>query len=403
MESLTLTPPSAVAAPAAGRRYLTTPFVASHGRDGCCGTGPDGWVTIAEQRGLAARSPTRTVSESSCKARFLNLVGSLYVAIVTILTWDAILGCALAVGYTLCYWHWGQHLAAAMSWNIVSLAVIFPISQGIGMGFQRREQALVQFGHLLGNLRATWGALHTWQVKVQAADGTDEWVRIIERFDDPTAARVELRALSEEFLVSLVTYFDTTRWGRARQATPCCGHAEQQELTDITHEQRLRVDSAIGRMQRLIQRCKTLGLPGGEAHRLDQYISKVGIAFGQLCNLKEYRTPQAFRAFARVYILCIGAMYGPYYLHLSKGSDGTEENLGSALVFACGIQLAMSGLFNVMLGLEDPFARRGGRGQLDSVQVSVLVDMARRQLLAVERDGELEWAARSEPEQDWGA
>ena len=56
-------------------------------------------------------------------------------------------------------------------------------------------------------------------------------------------------------------------------------------------------------------------------------------------------------------------------MHLAQGSQLGENNLGAALVFACGIQLALSGLFNVMLGLEDPFARRGGRGQLDSVQV----------------------------------
>ena len=56
-------------------------------------------------------------------------------------------------------------------------------------------------------------------------------------------------------------------------------------------------------------------------------------------------------------------------------------SLAFALAFACAIQLAMSGLFNIMLGLEDPFARRGGRGQLDSIHVAMLVEVARRQLL----------------------
>ena len=39
-----------------------------------------------------------------------------------------------------------------MSWNVVSLAVIFPLSQSIGFGFKRRERALVEFGALLGLL-----------------------------------------------------------------------------------------------------------------------------------------------------------------------------------------------------------------------------------------------------------
>lgn len=154
---------------------------------------------------------------------------------------------------------------------------------------------------------ALWGAVHSWQIK--GADG--QWIRAIESFEDPAAARRDLRALFEEFLAALVAYFDVARWGRARHATPCCGNSEAEELTSITHEQRLKVNHAIGCMQRLVQQLKVQGLPGGEAHRLDQYISKVGIAFERLCCIKEYRTPQAFRAFARCYILIIGALYGP--------------------------------------------------------------------------------------------
>ena len=54
-------------------------------------------------------------------------------------------------------------------------------------------------------------------------------------------------------------------------------------------------------------------------------------------------------------------------------------------------QVALSGLFSVMLGLEDPFARKGGRGQLDSVKVPELVEVARQQLLVIERESCLGW------------
>ena len=46
------------------------------------------------------------------------------------------------------------------------------------------------------------------------------------------------------------------------------------------------------------------------------------VSFERLAQLKEYRTPQLFRAFARVFILCIGALYGPYYVHLGRGAAG---------------------------------------------------------------------------------
>jgi len=63
-------------------------------------------------------------------------------------------------------------------------------------------------------------------------------------------------------------------------------------------------------------------------------------------------SPQ-FRAFARVYILLVGTVYGPDYLVLARGADGTRDNLGLALAHGCLIQIVMAGLFNVMLGMED--------------------------------------------------
>ena len=65
----------------------------------------------------------------------------------------------------------GDKFNTNMSWTIISvgvqhtasltqvlrllllLKVIFPISQGIGMAFKRREQALGELGNLLGNLK----------------------------------------------------------------------------------------------------------------------------------------------------------------------------------------------------------------------------------------------------------
>ena len=44
-----------------------------------------------------------------------------------------------------------------------------------------------------------------------------------------------------------------------------------------------------------------------------------------------------------------------------------------------------------MLGLEDPFARRGGRGQVDSVKVPELVEATRRSLARAAREASLGW------------
>jgi hypothetical protein len=184
----------------------------------------------------------------------------------------------------------------------------------------------------------------------------------------------------------MVRYFSLPRWHRARHDV--CDTMEQHDLAKVSREYSHEVDRCLARMQRMVQHLKMLGLPGGEAHRLDQYLSKVAIAFEHLTYLKEYRTPQAFRAFARVYILTIGALYGPYFVYLGRGLDKAEHNLAVAIAFACGIQLAMSGLFNVMLGLEDPFS---GRGRLDNINVPQLAETTRGRLLQIEQDAAGAW------------
>ena len=53
-----------------------------------------------------------------------------------------------------------------------------------------------------------------------------------------------------------------------------------------------------------------------------------------------------------------------------------------------------------MLGLEDAFARRGGRGQIDSIKVPELVEAARRQMLRIEAEAAQPWGTPAAKE-DW--
>ena len=191
------------------------------------------WLSIASDLGIAARAPQHARSPRSCVADLLDLLGSCYIASSTIFTADSMLGCALAVACTAAYWALAPHLAINMSWNIVSLVVIFPISQCIGMGFKRREQALGEFGDMLGNVRSIWGAVHSWKLK----DANGQFVRALMSFEQPEVARHQVRALFEEFLTALAAYFAVARWNRARHNAPCCSQdkQEQDELMNSLH------------------------------------------------------------------------------------------------------------------------------------------------------------------------
>ena len=61
-------------------------------------------------------------------------------------------------------------------------------------------------------------------------------------------------------------------------------------------------------------------------------------------------------------------MYGPYYCWLAREAS---DSVGLAITFACVLQLALAGLLNLMLGLEDPFASKNFNrsGRFDRVKV----------------------------------
>ena len=62
---------------------------------------------------------------------------------------------------------------------------------------------------------------------------------------------------------------------------------EQAHLFCTLREQRAIVDGHVSQMRRLIQEVKVKGLPGGEAHRIDNYINMIGVGFERLCAIKE--------------------------------------------------------------------------------------------------------------------
>lgn len=53
----------------------------------------------------------------------------------------------------------------------------------------------------------------------------------------------------------------------------------------------------------------------------------------------------------------------------------------------------------MMLGLEDPFARRGDEGQEDSIHVPELCEHSRRALVRIEKEGSYAW----DDKVDWEA
>jgi hypothetical protein len=146
------------------------------------------------------------------------------------------------------------------------------------------------------------------------------------------------------------------------------------------------------RMSIAVERLKEAGLPGNEAARINQYHSLLTKEWETARFIKSYRTPTGLRAFARLYILLHPVFVGPYYAWVAgAGRDNNvdswpfQTSLGFAIALAIFTGVAMQGLFNVEVGLEDPFDESEG---LDNVRVGIVF----REL---ERILRMEWAPQA--------
>ena len=81
----------------------------------------------------------------------LNLLSAFVLSLCAMVTYYSIIGCVVATVATWLYWEYAIELAVKLDWNIISLAVILPTSQGISMGYKRREQCALLLLSLWSN------------------------------------------------------------------------------------------------------------------------------------------------------------------------------------------------------------------------------------------------------------
>lgn len=88
---------------------------------------------------------------------------------------------------------------------------------------------------------------------------------------------------------------------------------------------------------------------------LRSMVYKIHATIDKLCNVKEFGTPQGIRSMVRCYIcIIIPVFFGPYWALISQSSD-----FAVAFFVSLAYQIALTGLLNVAITLEDPFDNVG--------------------------------------------
>lgn len=247
-------------------------------------------------------------------------------------------------------------------YELFFVAVVTPITVSIGMAFRRREQALLFIArirscsfqmYLAHALWTNWvdGSNRTkcknhGNSTASAADHNHEVVtNWLEHSDFVMDNLVGLGDELSRFLslpTSSRTYHRMLNSGRKDAA----------EIVEIQY--RLFDSFYTKRMTNLTmaaEKLKTTGLGATEVSRIRQFEQLIGEAIEGLRIIKMYRTPQALRAFGRLFTLVLPPLYAPSFAELAFDL----HSLPMGIIFSFITPLCLTALFESMNVLEDPF------------------------------------------------
>lgn len=200
---------------------------------------------------------------------------------------------------------------------LVGVAIVFPVVFSIGSAYNRRETALQRFSDFKGHAIAIYYAARDWT--------TDKNNDLPQR----------VRELTGELLILIRTMFLLSKrkdW-------------EENEKDIYKHFSKLSLCA---------MELRQFGVQSSETSRVNQYISKMIIAFDNLKIIQMYRTPITLRAYSKVFIYVFPIIYGPYF---ASSFNDYSTNLGYVMPILYSFILVS--LDNIQDHLENPFDEVG--------------------------------------------
>lgn len=194
---------------------------------------------------------------------------------------------------------------------LIGIAVIFPIVFSINSAYKRREEALSYLADARGH-----GVAIAWAHR--------DWTG-----GDPGLARRGREAVDALF-------------GAVRAYFEGVGAGDREALAEV-----YRRFSALSESHEAL---RAAGVPANEVSRVNQYLRAVIIDFERMRNILEYRTPQALRAYSRVFLNGFPILFGPYFARL-----GTESTAAVGYLVAVVYSVVLVSLDNIQEALENPY------------------------------------------------
>jgi hypothetical protein len=214
----------------------------------------------------------------------------------------------------LCYQY---HLIAKFPDMLVGVAIVFPVVFSIGSAYNRRETALQKLSDFKGHAAAIYFAAKDWH-------------------DNQTSdIHIRVRDHIHEMLVLMRDMFK-----------------DENKKSWIEHEKKMY--SHFAYLSRFVLELRTLGVQSSETSRVNQYVSKMIIAFDNMKIYHAYRTPVTLRAYSKVFLYIFPIVYGPYFA-------STVADYSASLEYVMPIlySFILVSLDNIQDHLENPFDEVG--------------------------------------------
>jgi hypothetical protein len=235
--------------------------------------------------------------------------------LMVIINGKALLVTLMAVLSTALCQHFGLKISLPLT--LVATAVVFPIVFSISGAYKRRETALSYYGSMKTHGRAIFYAARDWM----EAPGDD----VVER--------------AKQLLG------DVFRAARSLFHGPV-------EAMETNEEKVYREFSNVSKFVKTDLRGK--GMSAGEASRVNQFLSKMMLAFESTKHVYQYRTPKTLRAFSDFFIVVLPLAYGPHFAHMA-----TKSAPGLHFIMPVLLSVILVSLDNIQDHLENPFDQIG--------------------------------------------
>ncbi len=228
-----------------------------------------------------------------------------------IINYKTIIITVLSLASTYLCYHY--NLTANFPDMLVGVAIVFPVVFSINSAFTRRENALKQFADFKGHAIALYYATRDWPT------------------NDGEEVSKQTQTILEGMFISLQKIL-------------------KEPSKEVSHTLEMDFYEVFSRLSSLTKELRTKGIQSGEISRMNQYISKMMIAFDNMMVVHHYRTPITLRAYSKVFLYIFPIIYGPYFANTFKTYSA---NLGYVMPILYSFILVS--LDNIQDHLENPF------------------------------------------------